>query len=100
MRMKKLFLVSGILAGAAAASRILSEDEDRPDHGPAARLKDRLRTGMERMLDGMPEGSPPRLIMSTLPSLKEQNEEILALLREQNALLRKIDRRRHRAKAS
>jgi hypothetical protein len=41
------------------------------------------------MLEGMPPDSPPKLVMSILPRLQQQNEEILSLLREQNELLRR-----------
>ena len=36
----------------------------------------------------LPEGSPPKLVMSVLPQLRDQNEQIIRMLREQNALLR------------
>ncbi len=45
---------------------------------------------MKRMMAAMPEDSPPKLIMSILPRLKEQNEQILALLEEQSDLLRRL----------
>jgi hypothetical protein len=35
------------------------------------------------------EGAPPKLVMSVLPRLQAQNDEIIAMLREQNELLRK-----------
>lgn len=44
---------------------------------------------MERMMERMPPDSPPKLVMSILPRLREQNDEIVALLREQNELLRR-----------
>jgi hypothetical protein len=44
---------------------------------------------MERMMERMPPNSPPRLVMSTLPRLQQQNDEIITLLREQNELLRR-----------
>ena len=43
----------------------------------------------ERMMARMPPNSPPRLVMSILPRLREQNDELIALLREQNELLRR-----------
>ncbi|MGM0639325.1 MAG: hypothetical protein ACQET4_13710 [Pseudomonadota bacterium] len=43
---------------------------------------------MARMMRAMPDDSPPKVISSVMPRLQEQNEEILTLLREQNALLR------------
>lgn len=47
----------------------------------------RMRGRIERMMASLPENSPPRLVMSVLPQLREQNEQIIRLLREQNALL-------------
>ncbi|WP_158266848.1 hypothetical protein [Alsobacter soli] len=43
---------------------------------------------MERMLASLPDNAPPKLVMSVLPKLQAQNETIIALLREQNELLR------------
>ncbi len=40
------------------------------------------------MMDSLPEGAPPKLILSVLPKLQAQNEQIIAMLREQNELLR------------
>ena len=45
---------------------------------------------MKRMMASMPEDSPPKLVMSILPRLQAQNEEILALLKEQGDLLRRL----------
>jgi hypothetical protein len=44
---------------------------------------------MARMIEGLPADSPPKLVMSILPRLREQNDEMIALLREQNELLRR-----------
>jgi hypothetical protein len=44
---------------------------------------------MEQMMASLPEGSPPKLVMSILPKLQAQNDQILAILREQNELLRR-----------
>lgn len=63
---------------------------------PGDRLGDafrrRMLKRMERMMASLPEGAPPRLVMSVLPRLREQNDQILALLREQNELLRNQQR--------
>jgi hypothetical protein len=88
MQTKKLLLLSGIVGGAAAVSRMPSVSQRL--RGLVARLKEGLHARMGRMLEKMPEDSPPRLIMSTLPRLTEQNSEILSLLREQNDLLREF----------
>ena len=53
-----------------------------------ARVKDRMTKKMERMMASLPENAPPKLIMSVLPKLQAQNEQIIAMLREQNELLR------------
>jgi hypothetical protein len=86
--MRRLLLVSGILVGGAVASRILSDEQREPLSRLATRIRERLKSHMRRMMEEMPEDSPPRLVMSTLPRLAEQNDQILALLREQNALMR------------
>jgi hypothetical protein len=41
------------------------------------------------MIEGLPPESPPKLVMTILPRLREQNDDIIALLREQNELLRR-----------
>ena len=51
-------------------------------------VKHRMGEHMEQMMAGLPEGSPPKLVMSVLPRLKAQNDQIIALLQEQNELLR------------
>jgi hypothetical protein len=40
-------------------------------------------------MDAMPDDSPPKLVMSILPRLQEQNDRILLMLEEQNDLLRR-----------
>lgn len=92
--MKKLLLVSGILVGGAVVSRILPEKQREPMSRFAAKTRERLKSRMVRMLEAMPEDSPPRLVISTLPRLAEQNDQILALLREQNALMRELGAKR------
>ena len=51
---------------------------------------------LEHMMANLPEGAPPKLIMSILPRLREQNEQIIALLREQNGILRELQRSVHK----
>jgi hypothetical protein len=43
---------------------------------------------MEQMMASLPEGAPTKLVMSMLPRLQTQNDQIVAMLREQNDLLR------------
>jgi hypothetical protein len=66
----------GLLAGA-------------PRRRLTATLGRRMLQRMEHMVASLPEQSPPRLIMSVLPRLREQNDQIIAMLREQNELLRR-----------
>ncbi len=47
-----------------------------------------LTRHMERMMARLPDGAPPKLVMSILPKLLAQNDQIIAMLREQNRLLR------------
>lgn len=88
--MKRLLLVSGILVGGAVIMRLKSEEAHQARGRLAEKMTERLKSHMERVLEEMPEDSPPRLVMTTLPRLAEQNERILALLREQNALLQEL----------
>jgi hypothetical protein len=50
---------------------------------------------MEHVMASLPESSPPKLVMSVLPRLREQNDQIIAMLQEQNALLREHLQRPH-----
>jgi hypothetical protein len=75
MDQRKLLAVGALIGGVIAARWLL------PATG---------RGGMmERMMERMPPDSPPKLVMSILPRLREQNDEIVTLLREQNELLRR-----------
>jgi hypothetical protein len=49
---------------------------------------------MKRMMDAMPDDSPPKLVLSILPRLQEQNDQILVMLKEQNELLRRKSTKR------
>jgi hypothetical protein len=81
-----------ILAGGAvlmAGSLLLGRGGKRK--GNLATLRRRM---MDKMMEAMPEDAPPKLIVSILPRLLKQNEQVLALLEEQNGLLRKLSKRR------
>ena len=52
----------------------------------------RMIDHMGRMMASLPEGAPPKLVASILPKLQVQNEQIIAMLREQNELLRQQQR--------
>ena len=80
--MRKLLILVAILLGGAYAARGLLGGERRE------RLARLPATMMEQCMGMMPEDSPPMVMMSSLRRLQEQNEELLALQREQNELLR------------
>ena len=84
--MKRILLLTVAVCGIACAVRALLEGERREQ---LARLP---ATMMERGMEMMPENSPPRVMMSSLSRLQEQNEETLSLLREQSELLRERQR--------
>jgi hypothetical protein len=52
-----------------------------------AAMKARMVKRMEHMMETLPEGAPPRLIMSVLPRLQSQNEQIIASLQELKELI-------------
>ncbi len=92
--MKRLLVVSGIFVGGVVVSRILSQKPPEQPSRFTERMLDRFRSHMGRMLESLPEDSPPRLVVSTLPRLAEQNDQILTLLREQNTLMRELGAKR------
>jgi hypothetical protein len=89
---KLLFLVAILVGGAMVVRRVLPpEQRESISHlgeTMGERMMERMMGRMERMMEEMPDDSPPKLVMSILPRVQEQNEQILALLREQNELLR------------
>jgi len=82
MRPKPILLV---LACAALVAGGFLLNNRRTRKNAVGRMR---RTMMERMIRAMPDNAPPKVISSVMPRLQEQNEEILALLKEQNELLR------------
>ena len=78
---KLLLLIAVLLGGVFAVRRLLTEEQREG----LSRLPG---TFMERFMEKLPEDSPPKVMMSSLRRMQEQNEELLALLREQNDLLR------------
>ncbi|MEE8369331.1 MAG: hypothetical protein V3S00_01030 [Dehalococcoidia bacterium] len=83
--MKRLTFLVGAATGLALGSGLMPADR-------RARLCETLaqmpRTMMEHCLQCMPEDSPPKVMMSGLRRIQAQNDEIIALLAEQNNLLR------------
>jgi hypothetical protein len=74
------------IGGVIGARWLLRSGERSPD----LRARASRRQGiMARMIERLPPESPPKLVMTILPRLREQNDDIIALLREQNELLRR-----------
>lgn len=85
MKQFPLFIAIG---GAAA---LIGYTLSRPTGARQGAFTEMRNRGMKRMMASMPEDSPPKLIMSILPVLREQNANILALLEEQADLLRRLE---------
>ena len=81
--MRRLLALGAIAVGGVVVARRL-----RPAEGSSPDRTTFKQRMIARMMEGLPPDSPPKLVMSILPRLREQNEEIIALLREQNELLR------------
>ena len=87
--MNKLFAFGLITLGGVIALRLLPQ-ELRPR--PAAAVRRWMAKHMEQMMVSLPANAPPKLVMTVLPKLQAQNEQIIALLQEQNELLRQQQR--------
>jgi hypothetical protein len=83
--MKKLLFLIAIVLGTAAAVRRLVPPERRTQFRES--LAEMPATMMERCMDSMPEDSPPKVMVSAMRRFEEQNDELAALIREQNKLL-------------
>ena len=82
--MKRLIAFGVIVVGGVIALQALA----RAKRGQlTATLRGGMLKRMERMMASLPEGSPPKLVMSILPQLRDQNDQIIKMLREQNELL-------------
>ncbi len=56
-------------------------------------MSKKMLNHMGRVMESLPEGAPPKLVMSVSPKLEAQSEQIIAMLREQNELLRQQQQR-------
>jgi hypothetical protein len=82
-----LAALAGVATGGVIVARRLLRSKGGGPDGPSRAT---ARQGiLARMIEGLPTDSPPKLVMSILPRLREQNDDIIALLREQNELLRR-----------
>ena len=85
-RMNKAIVLGAAVFGGVIAFRSLSTARRRR---LGSAVSHRMFRHMERMMSRLPDSSPPKLVRSVLPRLREQNDQIIAMLKEQNALLRK-----------
>lgn len=83
--MNRIAILGAALIGGALALNSLSA---QPRRRLGSALSRRMLRHMERMMSSLPDSAPPKLVMSVLPQLRDQNDQIIAMLREQNALLR------------
>ena len=83
---KLLFLATTAVVTAALVRRVVPAER-------RAQLRESLlqmpATIMEQCMEAMPEDSPPKVMTSGIRRMQEQNDELVALFREQNELLRK-----------
>lgn len=83
--MRRSIALGAAAVGGVIAFRSLSPV---PRRRLTAAVSRRIGQRMEQMMARLPEDAPPKLIMSILPRLRDQNDQIIAMLREQNELLR------------
>jgi hypothetical protein len=74
--MKKILFLMLVLIGGGYAMRQLVDEEK------GGGLAQHCVNMMGRMMEGMPDDAPPKFMMTSLRRIEEQNEEILALLRQ------------------
>ncbi len=88
--MRALVAVGVAAVGGAIAFRCLPQ-KSRQRLGAA--IQYRMIEHMKRMMERLPENAPPKLVASILPRLQAQNDQIIAMLREQNELLQRLHSR-------
>ena len=92
--MRRPIALGAAVVGGMIAFRFLSPVRRRRLE---AAIRHRMLQRMERMMASLPDDAPPKLVVSVLPRLRDQNDKIIAMLREQNELLRE---RLHTAQGS
>src|SRR6201995_2139472 len=88
--MNKLVALGLAAAGGVMAFRALPHETRLRLTAP---LRRRISQHMQQMMASLPDDAPPKLVASILPKLQAQNDQIIAMLREQNQLLREQQRR-------
>ncbi len=80
------FIAIGLAAvGGVIVFRSLSPDKRSRLTAPVKRW---ITDHMKQMMATLPEDAPPKLVMTILPKLQAQNDRIIAMLQDQNELLR------------
>ncbi len=87
--MNRLIALGVAAAGVVIALRCLPR---KSRHRLNAATRRWMTKRMKRMMARLPDDAPPRLVMTILPRLRAQNDQIIALLQEQNGLLRERQR--------
>lgn len=78
-----------IALGAAVIGGVIAFQLSQvPRRRLGAAINRRMLRHMEHMMESLPDSSPPKLVMSVLPRLRDQNDQIIAMLQDQNARLR------------
>ncbi len=85
LNMKRLIAVGGATLGGVIAFRYLPPELR---HRLSAAVGRWMAKHMERIMARLPDDAPPKLVMSILPRLRAQSDQIIALLQDQNELLR------------
>ena len=83
--MRKLVALGLVVFGGVIVTRLLPRDLRAR---PSVAMRHWMAKHVEQMMASLPANAPPKLVMSILPKLQAQHEQIIALLQEQNALLR------------
>ncbi len=81
------------LGGVIALRLLPIESRHRMTRAVGDWMTKRMINHMGRVMASLPEGAPPKLVASILPKLQAQNEQIIAMLQEQNELLRQQQQR-------
>ena len=89
--MKRLITLGAAAIAGAMAFRLSQGARQRL----AADLNRRMLRHMEQMMASLPDSSPPKLVMSVLPRLRDQNDQIIAMLQQQIDLPREHLQRPH-----
>ncbi len=82
--MKRVVAIGALVVGGLIALQTLSPVRRRR---LSAAVRTQILNRMERMMASLPDGSPPKLIMSVLPQLQDQSNRILRMLQEQKEWL-------------